>query len=200
MAAPALGYLASEYAAKGHACLSLAVCGMLGAMGVPTGETISDETWEEICEQVSTGKLLTAVCRAPGMPSPRLVLFAVSANAERATSFGRARALGFEAMAEETVAIADGALPDALGEFDVQRDRMRMDARFKLLSKLDPARFGEAIQMRHANADGSNLENKSMAQELLALARGGATISAAVQVSTPDPMLEAMATKRITKD
>jgi hypothetical protein len=69
--------------------------------------------------------------------------------------FARARADGFDAIAAETVRIADDGQNDwmekndpenpgyALNGEHVQRSKLRIETRLKLLAKWDPKRYGE---------------------------------------------------------
>jgi hypothetical protein len=54
------------------------------------------------------------------------------------------------ALAQESVKIADdGGSPEA-GE--VQRDKLRIDTRLKLASKLNRARYGDAVEHKHTGS------------------------------------------------
>lgn len=78
--------------------------------------------------------------------------------------FARARDEGFDAIAEETLDIADNAMNDWMersGKEDeapgyvlngehVQRSKLRIDTRLKLLAKWDPKRYGEKQQVEHS--------------------------------------------------
>lgn len=60
------------------------------------------------------------------------------------TSIARARELGFDAMADECVKIADDPLDDP------QSRRVRVDTRLRLLSKWCSGRYGERVDVNHS--------------------------------------------------
>ena len=91
-----------------------------------------------------------------------------------ARSIARARELGEEAIAAEALRIADGAVPDANGECDPTRDKLRVDTRLKLLATWNPGRWGDRVQLRHANADGEKIDTTPLVNELLGLLGPGA--------------------------
>ena len=53
----------------------------------------------------------------------------------------------------------------------------RAEIRLKLLSKWSPKRYGDAVQLRHADADGEKLDTAPLISELLSLMRGPARAS-----------------------
>jgi hypothetical protein len=107
------------------------------------------------------------ICRDKGMPDPSTVWDWQQGDSERARDvsqrIARARDEGFDAMAREALAIADDGTRDyVLGENGVlvdhdhiQRSKLRVDTRLKLLSKWDPKRYGEKVQL--ADNEGGKL-------------------------------------------
>lgn len=103
----------------------------------------------EIVERVSTGETLRAICREEGKPHWTTVYDWLNDDAEFNLRFARARELGFDAIAEECFDIADNANNDwmmkkgeggqslgwQLNGDHVQRDKMRIETRLKLLAK-----------------------------------------------------------------
>jgi len=99
-----------------------------------------------ICERLSRGESLRSICRDEGMPDEATVRqWALDDYQGFYSQYARARDLGLDAMADEVLAIAD---TDA-GE-DVQRSRLRFDARRWYLSKLAPKRYGERLGIEQA--------------------------------------------------
>jgi terminase small subunit-like protein len=109
-----------------------------------------------ICERIALGETLRSICENEDMPAEATVrnwiltdahgFFALSAHAY---------SLGYEALAEQCVQIADDAKNDwmerhgaddagwiANGEH-IQRSRLRIDTRMRLLGKWAPKRYGE---------------------------------------------------------
>lgn len=99
-----------------------------------------------ICERLSRGESLRSICRDEGMPTETTVRqWALDDYQGFYPQYARARDLGLDAMADEVLSIAD---TDA-GE-DVQRSRLRFDARRWYLSKLAPKRYGERLGIEQA--------------------------------------------------
>jgi hypothetical protein len=94
-----------------------------------------------IVAQIADGVPLRVICRQPGMPTWRTVYNWIDADAEFAKRMEAARQLGCEAIAQEILEIAD----DKKGE--VQRDKLRVDARLKLLAKWHPTRYGDKVTL-----------------------------------------------------
>jgi hypothetical protein len=132
--------------------------------------TYTTATAEKICERISTGEPLLQICRDPDMPAWRTVYDWMEAHPDFAAGFARARVRGFDAIAAQCLEIADDTSLDfkpktsAEGEvigltFDkehVQRSKLRVETRLKLLAKWDPKRYGEKLDV---TSDGQKLEN-----------------------------------------
>jgi hypothetical protein len=109
----------------------------------------------EICERLANGEVLATICRDPHMPDERAVRqWALDDQADKvgtgagfAPRYARARAVGYEHLADEIIEISDapimfnGAPDNAL----VQHARLRSDNRKWFLSKVLPKRFGDKV-------------------------------------------------------
>jgi hypothetical protein len=116
----------------------------------------SAEICDWILEQLSEGRMLTDICRDPGMPVHSTVRHWASENREGfAERYNRAREFGFEAIADQIIQIADDSRgdwivrrkPDGTSEVvldraNIRRSRLRIEARCRLLSKLLPKTYG----------------------------------------------------------
>ena len=137
---------------------------------------------ETICAGLAEGHSLLSICDAMG------VSYEAARNwerdiAEHATKSMRAREIGCHAMADGCIAIADDGRNDwmenhgqdapgwKLNGEHLQRSRLRIDTRMRLLGKWLPKVYGEKIELA-----GSMTVKKSAAdmtdEELLALAKG----------------------------
>lgn len=180
------------------------------AGGRPSGFT--QAIADAICERLIGGESLRTICLDADMPSATSV-FRWLANDERAAfreQYARAREAQAERMAEEILQIADeevtmvkrskhqpGAADD--GEdgdvevvFDataVQRNRLRVDARKWLASKLAPKKYGEKIAVGGAD-DLPPMRVSAAAltdDQLAAIAAGNVTAAASrMQKIRPD--------------
>lgn len=121
---------------------------------------------EEICERLAKGEPLAQICRDDHMPSDRTVRNWREADAEFSSAIACAREAGFDALAAECLEIAEDGAHDyktkkrsngeEYEEFDsehVQRSKLRIDTRLKLLAKWDPKRYGEKLDL--TSTDGS---------------------------------------------
>lgn len=131
----------------------------------------TDEKFEAICERIAQGETLREMCREEGMPRWRQVYRWIAEDDEKPveerknlrTRFMRARDEGFDAIAEETLRIADDARNDWMEKYDkdgnnigwqlngehVQRSKLRIETRLKLLAKWSPNKYGESVNLNH---------------------------------------------------
>ena len=92
----------------------------------------SDELLDAICARLSEGEPLAEICRDPEINvASRTVREWTNKMENVKEAIAQARILGYDAISEETLAIADGKLPDAEGKRDPTRDKLRVDTRFK---------------------------------------------------------------------
>lgn len=102
-----------------------------------------------ICEQIADGIPLREICRQSGMPAWRTVYDWVGADEAFAAAIARAREMGHEAIAEETVEMVDAEPergPD--GKVDpgwVAHTKLRVEHRLKLLAKWSPKKYGDKL-------------------------------------------------------
>lgn len=121
----------------------------------------SKEVTDEICRRISEGQTLRSICRDDHMPAWRTVYDWIAADAELSARFARAREDGYDAIAEECLEIADESAFDAIegeggritanAEF-IQRSKLRVETRLKLLAKWSPKKYGDKIQTEHSGS------------------------------------------------
>lgn len=124
------------------------------------GETVyTQEIAEYICEELAKGRTLRDVCRDEGTPAESTVrLWALDDREGFAAQYARAREIGYFAMADECVEIADdgrndwqvrqdeeGGVAYQLNGEHVARSRLRLDTRKWLLAKALPKVFGDKL-------------------------------------------------------
>lgn len=111
--------------------------------------TFKEDVAEEICARIAEGEPLRQICREDGMPAWRTVYDWINANEDFAARIARARILGFDAIAEECLEIADtprtgiktktGADGIEVTEEDMLGHRkLQIETRLKLLAKWSP--------------------------------------------------------------
>jgi hypothetical protein len=135
---------------------------------------ITPDVFDYICGQIQSGRTLRSVCREPGMPDAGHFVRMTMRDPDAAQRYAHARVIGFAAMAEDILEIADGRKPtdddlwladpepegslkrtvaeledrsiavaDALHPGAVARDKLRIDARKWILSKMLPKIYGD---------------------------------------------------------
>lgn len=130
--------------------------------------TYSHAAAERICARIASGETLRAICRDDDMPSWTAVYRWMEARPEFSERIARARELGFDAIAQETLEIADETAHDTVateqGERPntewIARSRLRVETRLKLLAKWDPKRYGDKVQ--HTGDGGGPIETRNL--------------------------------------
>jgi hypothetical protein len=125
--------------------------------------TYTTEIADEICSRLSQGEPLRAICRDEGMPAWRTVYGWMAASDDLSTRIAHAREIGEESLAQECLDIADNAANDWMEKHDkdgaavgwqlngdhVQRSKLRIETRLKLLAKWNPKKWGEKVDLNH---------------------------------------------------
>lgn len=101
------------------------------------------DTLTLICEEMAKGRSLRQICMDEGMPAESTVRFwAVEDKPPGfAARYARAREAQMEALSEDLLAISDDKTGDPV------RDRLRIDARKWLMSKIAPKKYGDRIEV-----------------------------------------------------
>lgn len=136
---------------------------------------------DKICKRLANGEPLAVICRDKGMPDPSTVWDWQQAKPDVSQAIARAREAGHDAIALEALSIADDGRRDYTvdeeGRFTVdhdhiQRSKLRVDTRLKLLAKWDPKRYGDKVQL--ADNEGGKLpESSVVAINIIGVAPGG---------------------------
>ena len=130
------------------------------------------EIEDEICRRISEGEPLRAICRDEHMPSWRTIYDWIEKDEAFAAHIAHARDLGFDAIAESTLDIADDGRNDWVERLDkdqvpigyqlngdhVQRSKLRVETRLKLLAKWCPKKYGERTAMELTGANGGPVQ------------------------------------------
>lgn len=125
--------------------------------GLHGGSTYDVVISENICDLIAEGIPLRQICRMAGMPAWRTVYNWRAAHPDFEARIARAREAGFDAIAEETLAIADDTTQDTITGDNgdrantewISRSKLRIETRLKLLAKWDPKRYGDKIDVNH---------------------------------------------------
>lgn len=130
------------------------------------------EIIDELCERLSNGEPMAAICREEGMPSHVTVWNWMNdkTDPERAAfvseSIARAREVGEDVIAAQVLEIVDQNPErvatmhgDQIDSGDVSNRRMRAEYRLKLLAKWNPKRWGEKVDL---TTQGDKLEGNAV--------------------------------------
>ncbi len=99
----------------------------------------SQELADQICERISNGETLRAVCRGIKI-APSTVIEWTWKNKEFFEQYTRARQ-------KQADAYADMILDEAFNSIDPQIGRLRVDALKWVASKLAPKRYGDKVEV-----------------------------------------------------
>jgi hypothetical protein len=105
----------------------------------------------EVVARLSKGEPLAQICRDEGMPAPETIRLWMRQDEEISAAIAQAREDGFDQIAMDALLIADDANGDFIDTEEgqrfqpehVQRSKLKVETRLKLLAKWDPKRYGE---------------------------------------------------------
>lgn len=114
----------------------------------------SEDTIQAICDGLCAGITLREICRREDMPARTTLHEWLEKDTALSERIARARELGFDVLAEEALEIAedgsndymdrkraDGSVDRVLDAEHVQRSKLRIETRQKLLAIWSPTRF-----------------------------------------------------------
>lgn len=135
----------------------------------PTGRpsTYDPDIAQQMCEQLSEGIPLREICRQEGFPAWRTVYDWMRKDADLATAIAYGRDIGYDAIAEDCLRIADtpmlgtevteseddeGVKRVSVKKVDMLGHRkLQIETRLKLLAKFNPKKYGDRVT--HAGDD-----------------------------------------------
>jgi hypothetical protein len=133
-------------------------------MGRPS--TYTDEIFATICDRLAAGETLSQICRDPDMPARTMVIRWTKLDDERRRKYDLARQDGMDVLADQIIDISWDTSNDttttergtAVANHEwIARSRLKVDTIKFLMSKINPARYGdklpEAIQARRIEAE-----------------------------------------------
>jgi|SRR6185369_6716710 len=137
---------------------------------MPPHSTYTEEAADIICANLSRGITVAETCRQIGVGRTTVYRWR-DERPEFAERFAHARDVGFDAIAEEALEIADEASNDWMqrnlgggppsyvenGE-TVQRSKLRIETRLKLLAKWSPKRYGDMIKVGDPSGEAMTVE------------------------------------------
>lgn len=149
-----------------------------GKRGRPSLKTPEIEA--EIIERIANGEPMAAICRSEHMPEYRTVNDWMRADEAFSAGVARAREAGYDRIAVDCLEIADDARNDWMAARDdesgagyklngehVQRSKLRIETRLKLLKCWDPKRYGDKVQTELSGPDGGPITTRTLDDDTL---------------------------------
>ncbi len=131
---------------------------MATGIGRPSG--YSEEIADLICAGLSNGNHLSAVLKAEGMPNPATVYRWITGNPSFREKYALAREIQAEVLVGEIIEIADdstgditeedhgdGVVTQRVNQENINRSRLRVDARKWYASKVLPKKYGDRLEL-----------------------------------------------------
>lgn len=118
----------------------------------------TEEVADHICTNLAYGTPLAQICRSLGIGRTTVYDWQ-KARPDFAERIARARLIGYDAIADDCILIADDKAGDVklVGDPEnpsevcntefVQRAKLRIETRLKLLAKWDPKRYGDKLAL-----------------------------------------------------
>ena len=115
----------------------------------------TSELAQELCDRISRGEALREICRDEHMPEWRTVYDWLERDANLSAQVAHAREVGYDAIAEHSLAIMDSqplAVFDEAGNkrYDpgsIAWNKNRAEHRLKLLACWNPKKYGTKVQL-----------------------------------------------------
>lgn len=127
----------------------------------------TDAMADAICERLAEGESLRSICRDEDMPHAATVCRWLAANEVFREQYARAREMQADALFDEALDIADtpvegvktktlpsGSTETTTGDM-IEHRRLQVETRKWMVGKLAPKKYGDKIDLTHANPDGT---------------------------------------------
>lgn len=123
-------------------------------------ENRKTEKFEEIKKRVISGESLRNILKGKEMPSPTTFYTWLSEDEKKLEQYARITQIRADLIFEDMLNIADKTDKDVIVSSDgkeiinhnvINRDRLRIDTRKWILSKLHPKKYGDKLDLTTAN-------------------------------------------------
>lgn len=148
----------------------------------------SQELADAICERIADGESLRRICTDEDMPAKSTVFRWLSLNTAFSDQYAKAKEEQAESLFDEILDIADDGRNDYMSSVDdegglayklmgenIQRSRLRLDARKWMAGKLRPKKYGEKIEHEHSGS--LNVSVNEMSDDDLASIAAGVAVT-----------------------
>ena len=120
------------------------------------------DIFDSICQRIIEGEAVRNILKDKDMPSMKTFWDWLDKDEDLVKQYARAKELYAERMFEDIILISDGTGDDILVDEDgkeqvnwnvIQRDKLRSDNRKWVLSKLNPKKYGDRLQLDQNKKD-----------------------------------------------
>jgi len=130
---------------------------------------MEDKKLKLICMMIADGSSLRQACANTNTHKSTFFLH-IGKNTEAADHYTQAVNTRTEGQIDEIIEIADDKSEDFIStehgvspnSTNVQRDRLRIDTRKWIASKMRPQKYGDAVKIKHADHKGDKMEIKAI--------------------------------------
>jgi hypothetical protein len=116
--------------------------------------------FNEVCERITTGESVSSILRPGNQIVDKSTFFEwLAKDEEKSNRYTRACEARADLVFDQIMTISDATADDIITDPEsgaeitnhnvIQRDRLRVDARKWMLSKMNPKKYGEKIQQDH---------------------------------------------------
>lgn len=131
------------------------------------------EIWNSIIEEISSGRSMRSVLLDPGMPVLSTIYNWIENDELKQKQYARACEIRADKIFDEIIEISDSTDDDiinldngkqAINHHVINRDRLRVDTRKWALSKMNPKKYGDRIEIdnKHEIKDTPNFNFKDL--------------------------------------
>lgn len=117
------------------------------------------EVMNFICDRIAEGESLRAICQDEALPAIKTIMEWLVHDKELSEQYARAREMQADYYVEQIIDISDNSGKDIVVTKDgiekvdneaIQRDRLRVDSRKWVASKLAPKKYGDNLKLEHS--------------------------------------------------
>ena len=143
--------------------------------------TFTEEVFAEILLRMSGGETISSICRSEGMPHRDTFRMWRGLDPSYHQRYLEAKQAGYDAIADDCLDIADDGSRDYKPNADgalvadhdhIQRSKLRVDTRLKLLAKWASGTYADKIHTEHSGTVGVKNARELTEAELETIAAG----------------------------
>lgn len=118
-----------------------------------------EDIFNEVCERIENKEALRTILKEDNMPSTQTFYRWIDSNEDKSKQYARACQMRADAIFDEMIDIADDQEEDVItiggkectNHNVINRARLRIDTRKWMLSKLNPKKYGDKVDVTSDN-------------------------------------------------